>query len=88
MAMGIGLGLVLGMANGVIITIFRVPSLVATLGTSEHLPLARLLCIGGHEVNLADLPPGYSDPASQTLASRYSSSSRSSRSWSWPWPSA
>jgi len=29
----IGLGLVLGMINGVIVTLFRVPAIVATLGT-------------------------------------------------------
>ena len=30
---GLGLGLVLGMINGVVVTVFRVPAIVATLGT-------------------------------------------------------
>lgn len=63
--MGIGLGLVLGMANGAIITLFRVPSLVATLGTLSIFRGLDFFVAGGHEVNLADLPPGYANAASQ-----------------------
>ena len=33
MAFGVGLGLVLGLINGLIVVVFRVPSIVATLGT-------------------------------------------------------
>src|SRR5438093_1394842 len=32
-AFGLGLGLVLGMVNGIVVTVFRVPAIVATLGT-------------------------------------------------------
>jgi rhamnose transport system permease protein len=64
---GIGLGLVLGMVNGGIITLLRVPPIVATLGTLSIYRGLDFFVAGGHEVNLADLPPGYSDPASQTL---------------------
>ena len=64
---GIGLGLVLGMANGAIITILRVPSLVATLGTLSIFRGLDFFVAGGHEVNLADLPPGYSDAASASF---------------------
>jgi rhamnose transport system permease protein len=64
---GIGLGLMLGMVNGLIITVLRVPSIVATLGTLSIYRGLDFFVAGGHEVNLADLPPGYSDPASQTL---------------------
>jgi rhamnose transport system permease protein len=66
-AAGIGLGLVLGMANGAIITLFRVPSLVATLGTLSIFRGLDFFVAGGHEVNLADLPPGYSDAATQSF---------------------
>jgi rhamnose transport system permease protein len=66
-AAGIGLGLVLGMANGAIITLFRVPSLVATLGTLSIFRGLDFFVAGGHEVNLADLPPGYSDAATQAF---------------------
>jgi rhamnose transport system permease protein len=66
-AFGIGLGLVLGMANGVIVTIFKVPSIVATLGTLSVYRGLDFYVANGHEVNLVDLPAGYSDPAHQTL---------------------
>jgi rhamnose transport system permease protein len=66
-ALGIGLGLVLGMANGVIVTIFKVPSIVATLGTLSVYRGLDFYVANGHEVNLVDLPAGYSDPAHQTL---------------------
>ena len=42
MLFGVGLGLVLGMVNGVIVAVFRVPSIVATLGTLQHLSRHRL----------------------------------------------
>ena len=64
---GVGLGLALGMANGVIITLLRVPSLVATLGTLSVFRGLDFFVAGGHEVNLADLPAGYSDAASQAF---------------------
>jgi rhamnose transport system permease protein len=64
---GVGLGLALGMANGAIITLLRVPSLVATLGTLSIFRGLDFFVAGGHEVNLADLPAGYSDAASQAF---------------------
>ena len=64
---GVGLGLALGMANGVIITLLRVPSLVATLGTLSIFRGLDFFVAGGHEVNLADLPAGYSDAATQAF---------------------
>ncbi|MGH2385845.1 MAG: ABC transporter permease subunit, partial [Candidatus Limnocylindria bacterium] len=33
MATGVGLGLLLGMGNGVLVAVFRIPAIVATLGT-------------------------------------------------------
>ena len=64
---GLGLGLVLGMVNGVIVTVFRVPSIVAGLGTLSIYRGFDFFVANGHEVNLAQLPQGYSDPATQTV---------------------
>ena len=66
-AFGIGLGLVLGMANGVIVAIFRVPSIVATLGTLSLFRGLAFLVANGHEINLNDLPDGYTNAASQAF---------------------
>lgn len=66
-ALGIGLGLVLGMSNGLIVVVFKVPSIVATLGT---LSIFRGLCFfvaNGKEINLNDLPDGYTNAASQNF---------------------
>lgn len=59
--------LLLGMANGVVITLFRVPSIVVTLGTLSIYRGMVFFIAGGHEVNLADLPPGYSNPSTATI---------------------
>lgn len=56
---GIGLGLVLGMINGVIVTIFRVPAIVGTLGTLSVFRGIDYLIAGSHQVPLAGLPPGF-----------------------------
>jgi rhamnose transport system permease protein len=66
-AAGIGLGLVLGMANGAVITLFRIPSIVVTLGTLSIFRGLAFFVAGGREMSLAQLPPGYSNPASQTF---------------------
>ena len=66
-AMGLGLGLVLGMINGVIVTIFRVPAIVATLGTLSIFRGLDYLVAGSHQVPLAGLPPGFTDAARDTL---------------------
>jgi len=66
-ALGIGLGLALGMTNGVIITVFRVPSIVATLGTLSIYRGLTYLVANGSEITNSDLPPGYTDPSSQTI---------------------
>jgi rhamnose transport system permease protein len=66
-AAGIGIGLVLGMSNGFIVAVLRVPSIVATLGT---LSIFRGLCFlvaNGKEINLNDLPDGYTNAASQNF---------------------
>ena len=65
--MGLGLGLILGMINGVIVTVFRVPSIVATLGTLSIFRGIDYLVAGSHQVPLAGLPPGFTDPARDTI---------------------
>ena len=79
-AFGIGLGLVLGMVNGVIVTVFRVPAIVATLGTLSIFRGLDFLIAGAHEIPVGGLPPGFTDSAHQ-------STSWASRSSSW-WPSS
>jgi rhamnose transport system permease protein len=64
---GVGLGFALGASNGVIVAVFKVPSIVATLGT---LSIFRGLCFlvaNGKEINLNDLPDGYTNAASQSF---------------------
>jgi hypothetical protein len=53
--LGIGIGLVLGMINGVIVTLLRVPSIVATLGTLSIFRGVDYLIAGSHQVPLAAL---------------------------------
>ena len=67
MAFGIGLGLVLGMINGLIVVGFRVPSIVATLGTLSIYRGIDFLLAGGKQVTLTELPPGYTDGARSAL---------------------
>jgi rhamnose transport system permease protein len=66
-ALGIGLGLGLGMVNGVVITILRVPSIVATLGTLGIYRGLAYIVANGKEITTSDLPSGYTNPASQTF---------------------
>lgn len=66
-ATGIGLGLLLGMANGGIITLLRVPPIVATLGTLSIFRGLDFFVAGGKQINVADLPAGYTDPASEAF---------------------
>ena len=66
-AIGIGLGLALGMANGVVIAIFRVPSIVATLGTLSIYRGLTYWVANGHEINSNALPAGYTDAASRSI---------------------
>lgn len=66
-ALGLGLGLVLGMINGVIVTVFRVPAIVATLGTLSIFRGVDYLVAGSHQVPLAGLPPGFTDAARDTF---------------------
>lgn len=64
---GIGVGLLLGVINGAVITIFRIPSIVVTLGTLSIFRGFVFIIAGGKEVNLVDLPPGYANLATDTV---------------------
>jgi rhamnose transport system permease protein len=66
-AFGVGLGLALGLTNGIIVTVFKVPSIVATLGTLSLFRGLTYWVANGHEINTSDLPHGYTEPASQTF---------------------
>lgn len=62
-ALGLLIGLVLGMVNGVIVTVFKVPAIVATLGTLSIFRGIDYVIAGSDQVPLAGLPEGFTDPA-------------------------
>jgi rhamnose transport system permease protein len=63
MVAGVGIGLLLGMVNGFIVTILRVPAIVATLGTLSIFRGIDYLIAGSHQVPVAALPDGFTDAA-------------------------
>jgi rhamnose transport system permease protein len=63
----VGLGLVLGMVNGFIVTVLRVPAIVATLGTLSIFRGIDYLIAGSHQVAVAGLPPGFTDAAYDSI---------------------
>jgi rhamnose transport system permease protein len=60
---GLLLGLGLGMVNGFVIAALRVPAIVATLGTLSIFRGIDYFVAGSHQVPLAGLPDGFTDPA-------------------------
>jgi rhamnose transport system permease protein len=62
-AMGLAIGLLLGMVNGFVVTVLKVPAIVATLGTLSIFRGIDYLVAGPHQVPLAGLPQGFTDPA-------------------------
>ena len=64
---GLGAGLALGMFNGAITTLFRIPSIVVTLGTLSIYRGLVFIIAGGKQINLVDLPSGYSNAATDTI---------------------
>jgi ribose/xylose/arabinose/galactoside ABC-type transport system permease subunit len=66
-ALGLGIGLVLGMVNGVIVTVLRVPSIVATLGTLSIFRGIDYVIAGSHQVPMASLPESFSNFAQARL---------------------
>src|SRR5262249_40409472 len=67
MLLGVGIGALLGMVNGLLVTLLRVPSIVATLGTLSIFRGIDYLIAGSHQVPLAGLPPGFTGPARDTI---------------------
>jgi rhamnose transport system permease protein len=67
MAYGVALGLALGAINGTIVSVFRVPAIVATLGTLSVYRGLTYLLAGGRQVSVSDLPPEYIALARATL---------------------
>jgi rhamnose transport system permease protein len=65
--MGIAIGAVLGMVNGTLVTIFKVPSIVATLGTLSIFRGIDYFIAGPHQVPLSALPPGFIGPAHDSI---------------------
>lgn len=63
---GVGLGVVLGLVNGTIVSVFRVPAIVATLGSMSVYRGFTFLIAGGRQVSLSDLPPEYINLARAT----------------------
>jgi rhamnose transport system permease protein len=66
-ALGLAIGLALGMINGAIVTLFKVPAIVATLGTLSVFRGVDYLIAGSHQVPLAGLPPGFSETAQASV---------------------
>jgi rhamnose transport system permease protein len=64
---GIAIGLGLGMVNGFIVTVLRVPPIVATLGTLSIYRGIDYLIAGSHQVPVASLPPGFTDAAYDSI---------------------
>ena len=64
---GVLIGLGLGMVNGLLVTVFKVPSIVATLGTLSIFRGIDYLIAGSHQVPLAGLPQGFTDPARDSI---------------------
>ncbi len=65
--LGLVIGLLLGMINGVIVAVFRVPAIVATLGTLSVFRGVDYLVAGSHQVPLAGLPEGFTDAARDSV---------------------
>ena len=67
MGLGVLVGLGLGMVNGLVVAVLRVPSIVATLGTLSIYRGVDFLLAGGKQVTITELPPGYTDAATAKL---------------------
>jgi rhamnose transport system permease protein len=56
---GLGIGLACGVANGLMVSLGRVPSLVVTLATLYIIQGIDILVVGGNEVVASSLPAGF-----------------------------
>jgi rhamnose transport system permease protein len=61
LAMGLAIGLGLGMINGFIVAVLKVPAIVATLGTLSIFRGILYVIAGPDQVPLAGLPEGFTD---------------------------
>jgi rhamnose transport system permease protein len=61
LAMGLVIGLGLGMINGIIVAVLKVPAIVATLGTLSIFRGILYVIAGPDQVPLAGLPEGFTD---------------------------
>jgi rhamnose transport system permease protein len=59
--MGLAIGLALGMVNGFVVAVLKVPAIVATLGTLSIYRGIDYVIAGPHQVPLAGLPAGFTD---------------------------
>jgi rhamnose transport system permease protein len=67
-AAGLGIGLACGLANGLMVSLGRVPSLVVTLATLYVVRGIDTLVVGGHEVIASTLPSGFIQIAQANVA--------------------
>ena len=65
---GLGIGLACGMANGLMVAVGRVPSLVVTLATLYIIRGIDILIVGGNEVTAQTLPNSFTDIPRATVA--------------------
>ncbi|HEY5628380.1 MAG TPA: ABC transporter permease [Candidatus Limnocylindrales bacterium] len=66
-AMGLAIGLLLGMANGFVVAVLKVPAIVATLGTLSIFRGIDYVIAGPHQVPLAGLTEGFTSPARSSI---------------------
>ena len=66
--LAVGLGALLGVVNGALVSVARVPSLVITLGTLYIFRGADIAWAGGTRINAADLPTGFKDIGTGSIA--------------------
>ena len=64
---GLGIGLACGMANGLMVSVGRVPSLVVTLATLYIFRGIDILIVGGNEVVSQSLPAGFAQIPQATV---------------------
>ncbi len=64
---GLGIGLACGVANGVMVAVGRVPSLVVTLATLYIIRGIDILIVGGNEVDASSLPNAFINIPKDTI---------------------
>jgi len=64
---GLGIGLACGVANGVLVSVFRLPSLVVTLATLYIIRGIDVLVVGGGQVVASSLPNDFTQIPKETL---------------------